>query len=252
MSRSWAVRLWAEGERASKHDGLADGRSSFRCSEYRGSTVAFTSCLNLTRPQFAVGGPTGSTGPKTVGQTAPFQPRLGPQPAVQMQHYQPAVASRNPVAIMRNPARAPPANGNLQYGNAAKGIRPAAAQPAAMGHHDRLASVLTGQQRSGQNVGSQPRQASQPGQHVAHHGRPHAVVPVPAKSPVKNTTVLPAPTSPKATKKGRSAGQRWTRKRKGKGCAKTGSSGGAVMRRCVAAAKMYRGGLTSSKDELLH
>ncbi|GFZ49564.1 5'-3' exoribonuclease 2 [Saitozyma sp. JCM 24511] len=170
-----------------------------RCSEYRGSTVAFTSCLNLTRPQFAVGGPTGSTGPKTVGQTAPFQPRLGPQPAVQMQHYQPAVPSRNPVAIMRNPARAPPANGNLQYGNAAKGIRPAAAQPVAMGHHDRLASVLTGQQRSGQGVGSQSRQPSQPGQHVAHHGRPHAVVPVPAKSPVKNTTALPAPTSPKAT-----------------------------------------------------
>lgn len=115
-----------------------------RCSEYRGSTVSFSSCLNLTRPQFAVGH---ASTPAPLGQAAPFQPRFGPTPIVPMQNYKPAYASHKPVQIMRNPARAPSTNGHMQFGNAAKGIRPPPAMTSSVKHHDKLQSTLLGQQR---------------------------------------------------------------------------------------------------------
>ena len=62
------------------------------CSEYRGSTVPFKSCLNLRRPQFAMGS---NSAPATTGQNAPFKPRFGPQPAVPMQAYRPATAAKH-------------------------------------------------------------------------------------------------------------------------------------------------------------
>jgi hypothetical protein len=54
--------------------------NSRRCSEYRGSTVEFNSCLNLTNPQFVAS--TNPTAPKTSAPDTPFKPRSGPYPAV--------------------------------------------------------------------------------------------------------------------------------------------------------------------------
>ncbi|OWZ62180.1 hypothetical protein AYX15_05666 [Cryptococcus neoformans] len=65
-----------------------------KCSPYRGSTVPFSSCLNLTRPQFTV---SERAGPKPVPQNV-FRPQLGPRPAVPMQHYQPSVPGRQQTA----------------------------------------------------------------------------------------------------------------------------------------------------------
>ncbi len=51
-----------------------------RCSQYRGSTVEFWSCLNLTNPQFVA-----STNPRQPTQPRPrppFKPRFGPHPAI--------------------------------------------------------------------------------------------------------------------------------------------------------------------------
>lgn len=44
---------------------------------YRGSTIEFNSCLNLTRPQFVA-----STKPVVPAQPSQ-QPRIGPLPAIQ-------------------------------------------------------------------------------------------------------------------------------------------------------------------------
>lgn len=65
-----------------------------RCSQYRGSTVEFTSCLNLTRPQFIA-----STNPKqpTAQQpTSPFKPRFGPHPVIQPAQGQQAASGFRP------------------------------------------------------------------------------------------------------------------------------------------------------------
>ena len=54
--------------------------TGFRCSQYRGSTVEFSSCLNLSNPQFLA-----STNPKspTVQKpSAPFNPQFGPHPTI--------------------------------------------------------------------------------------------------------------------------------------------------------------------------
>lgn len=111
-----------------------------RCSNYRGSVVPFSSCLNLTDPQFAVGE---KSQPAVAGSAAPFKPQIGPRPVVAPNNYQPSRPGRNPV-IMQNPGRhAPPANGNLHFGNAAKGMQ-APAAPQQFSHRDRLASTLTG------------------------------------------------------------------------------------------------------------
>ncbi|KAI6039713.1 exonuclease II [Pisolithus marmoratus] len=85
-----------------------------RCSQYRGSTVPFTSCLNLSNPQFVA-----STHPKSAPpprRTVPFRPRSGAYPAIGPQPGQvgasgfrpaPPLSQRHsPVAIMANPNRA--------------------------------------------------------------------------------------------------------------------------------------------------
>lgn len=139
-----------------------------RCSEYRGSTVPFSACLNLTRPQFAVGDMPNSNPPSHAangnGQAQPFRPSFGPRPAIAPKNYQPAIPSNKPIAIMRNPGRpGAAANGHgqgpMQYGNAAKGIRPVNPNPpsAPASHQDRLHGALTGRQGGVQQH-----------QHIAH------------------------------------------------------------------------------------
>ncbi|KAH9944834.1 exonuclease II [Amylocystis lapponica] len=81
-----------------------------RCSQYRGSTVEFTSCLNLTNAQFVA-----STNPREPTQQqpiAPFKPRFGPQTAIQPPPGQQVPGFRQapinqgtPVHIMTNPNR---------------------------------------------------------------------------------------------------------------------------------------------------
>ena len=91
-----------------------------RCSQYRGSTVEFTSCLNLTNPQFIA-----SMNPKAPSQqkpTSPFNPRSGPYPAIQPAAGQQAASGFRPgpqVAIMANPNRGRGAhsNGRNNYWN---------------------------------------------------------------------------------------------------------------------------------------
>ncbi|WVQ81858.1 hypothetical protein IAT38_003985 [Cryptococcus sp. DSM 104549] len=174
---------------------MGGGTLQGRCSKYRGSTVPFSSCLNLTRPQFVVGQ---QSAPKTVGQTPAFKPQLGPRPALPMQHFQPSVPGRNPAPavvagsnglqqprILRNPAhggaRAGPQgvtvgpNGQFQYAGAAKGVK-APAQPqqaaaAAPTHTDKLASLLGG-------IKTVQHQPYQPQAHLHVAKRPgHAVPP---------------------------------------------------------------------------
>ncbi|KAJ7472590.1 exonuclease II [Mycena latifolia] len=85
-----------------------------RCSQYRGSTVEFNTCLNLTNPQFVT-----STNPKAANnKSAPpprqrFAPSAGPAQA-QVPAFRPPAArispdkcyrSQSPVAIMSNPNR---------------------------------------------------------------------------------------------------------------------------------------------------
>ncbi|KAH0832839.1 exonuclease II [Lanmaoa asiatica] len=65
-----------------------------RCSQYRGSTVQFNSCLNLSNPQFiASTHPTSAPPPRL---NVPFKPRAGPYPAIRPAHGQPAVAGFRP------------------------------------------------------------------------------------------------------------------------------------------------------------
>ncbi|XP_006459675.1 hypothetical protein AGABI2DRAFT_184268 [Agaricus bisporus var. bisporus H97] len=88
---------------------------SDRCSPYRGMTVEFNSCLNLSNPQFVT-----STNPKAPPPppiTTPFNPRHGPYPAIQpgpgqrgASGFRPALQSHagpaGHVQIMNNPNRA--------------------------------------------------------------------------------------------------------------------------------------------------
>ncbi|KAG6849592.1 hypothetical protein H0H93_007114 [Arthromyces matolae] len=84
-----------------------------RCSMYRGSTVEFNTCLNLTNPQFIA-----STNPKAPPPppNPSFHPRFGPYPAVRSAPGQPAASGFRPapptdkhstgsVKIMSNPNR---------------------------------------------------------------------------------------------------------------------------------------------------
>ena len=64
------------------------------CSLYRGSTVEFTTCLNLTNPQFVA-----STNPQSPTQqkpSSPFNPRFGPHPSVQPAAGQQAASGFRP------------------------------------------------------------------------------------------------------------------------------------------------------------
>ncbi|KAF5334844.1 hypothetical protein D9758_014281 [Tetrapyrgos nigripes] len=82
-----------------------------RCSQYRGCTVEFNSCLNLSHPQFVT-----STNPKAPpappAHTTPFKPMFGPHPAVNpppgqtpAAGFRPAQSNPAPVHIMTNPNR---------------------------------------------------------------------------------------------------------------------------------------------------
>ncbi|KIJ95022.1 hypothetical protein K443DRAFT_109499 [Laccaria amethystina LaAM-08-1] len=51
-----------------------------RCSQYRGSTVEFNTCLNLSNPQFVTS--TNPKAPPPVRSEAPFKPRYGSRPEV--------------------------------------------------------------------------------------------------------------------------------------------------------------------------
>jgi len=81
-----------------------------RCSPYRGSTVEFTSCLNLSHPQFIA-----SSNPQAAKQqqyNSTFKPRIGPYPAIQppagqqgASGFRSAQTQGRPVHIMSNPHR---------------------------------------------------------------------------------------------------------------------------------------------------
>ncbi|KIK52419.1 hypothetical protein GYMLUDRAFT_180127 [Collybiopsis luxurians FD-317 M1] len=84
-----------------------------KCSQYRGSTVEFCSCLNLSDPQFVTStNPKEQKPPLPVNHAAPFKPRYGPYPQVQpapgqapAAGFRPAPASNKPIHIMTNPNR---------------------------------------------------------------------------------------------------------------------------------------------------
>ncbi|KAF8150162.1 exonuclease II [Crassisporium funariophilum] len=83
-----------------------------RCSQYRGSTVEFNTCLNLTNPQFVTS--TNPKAPPPVRSNVAFKPRFGPHPAINpapgqasAAGFRPAPATNQPapVHIMANPNR---------------------------------------------------------------------------------------------------------------------------------------------------
>lgn len=82
-----------------------------RCSQYRGSTVEFSSCLNLSNPQFVTS--TNPKAPAPVRNNAPFNPKFGPHPIVQPAPGQQAASgfrpapqpNGQPMKIMMNPNR---------------------------------------------------------------------------------------------------------------------------------------------------
>jgi len=85
-----------------------------RCSQYRGSTVEFNTCLNLTNPQFVTS--TNPKAPPTVHNNAPFKPRFGQHPVITPAPGQTAASGfrpappvnssqPSPVHIMVNPNR---------------------------------------------------------------------------------------------------------------------------------------------------
>ncbi|KAG7451466.1 uncharacterized protein BT62DRAFT_883045 [Guyanagaster necrorhizus] len=82
-----------------------------KCSQYRGLTVDFNSCLNLTNPQFVT--PTNPKAPSAI--TTPLKPRFGPRPTIPPAQGQPSASAFrpaqpsqkpfSPVSIMSNPRR---------------------------------------------------------------------------------------------------------------------------------------------------
>jgi len=71
----------------------------FSCSQYRGSTVEFNTCLNLSNPQFV-----SSTNPKApppVRNEVPFKPRFGPHPAINPAPGQQSAAGFRPAPPSR-------------------------------------------------------------------------------------------------------------------------------------------------------
>lgn len=105
-----------------------------RCSQYRGSTVEFSSCLNLTNPQFVTS--TNPQAPPPVRNNAPFNPKFGPRPVVQPAPGQqaasgfrpPQQSNGQPMKIMMNPNRGGRGGGaGWTNGHAGRGGRPAPA-----------------------------------------------------------------------------------------------------------------------------
>ncbi|KIJ10774.1 hypothetical protein PAXINDRAFT_119322 [Paxillus involutus ATCC 200175] len=76
---------------------MSGGTLGDRCSQHRGSSVQFNSCLNLSNPQFIA-----STHPKSTPPprpNAPFRPRAGPHPAIRPPPGQPAAAGFRPMYL---------------------------------------------------------------------------------------------------------------------------------------------------------
>ncbi|KAF9269154.1 hypothetical protein L218DRAFT_851419 [Marasmius fiardii PR-910] len=93
---------------------MSGGTLGNRCSQYRGSTVDFSTCLNLSNPQF-VTSTDAKAPPPPQNTNSVFKPRIGPQPNVLPPQGQqgasgfkpsPVAQSVNhPVSIMTNPNR---------------------------------------------------------------------------------------------------------------------------------------------------
>jgi 5'-3' exoribonuclease 1 len=152
-----------------------------RCSEYRGSIAPFSTCLNLTRPQFALDPAAASQG-QNQGQgvnKGQFNPQFGPRPNVAPRNYQPSIPSNRPVSsIVRNPNSKPhpQASGDLPYGHAARGLRPQQAPaPAPSNHQNKLQTALLGHKAPalGGHVASRPAPLSPKSPIKALHGLPH-------------------------------------------------------------------------------
>jgi hypothetical protein len=85
-----------------------------RCSHYRGCTVEFTSCLNLSNPQYITSSnPNAQKQQEEQSQQPRFKPLIGPYPAIQApvgqqgaSGFRPAPQGHGaPVHIMSNPRR---------------------------------------------------------------------------------------------------------------------------------------------------
>ncbi|KAF6755356.1 exonuclease II [Ephemerocybe angulata] len=94
---------------------ISGGTLGDRCSQYRGSTVEFNTCLNLSHPQLVTS--TNPNAPPPVRSQVPFKPKFGPHPPIQPAPGQEAASgfkpapssnglqSNNQVKIMMNPNR---------------------------------------------------------------------------------------------------------------------------------------------------
>lgn len=69
-----------------------------RCSQYRGSTVEFNTCLNLTNPQFVTS--TNPKAPVVAPANPPFRPRFGPHPVIQPPPGQAAASGFRPAEFV--------------------------------------------------------------------------------------------------------------------------------------------------------
>jgi len=154
-----------------------------RCSSYRGSTVEFASCLNLTQPQFIASTAPGSNPPPRPTQA--FQPRMGPYPAVRPPQGQQAVAGFRsaqpqnlPMQIMTNPHRGGGGRGGGGPGPRSNGHGPAPPNVQHVAAPPASASVTQDQgqvhpapsERGGRGRGGFPPRGGPPHQHA--HG-PH-------------------------------------------------------------------------------
>ncbi|CAA7269491.1 unnamed protein product [Cyclocybe aegerita] len=77
---------------------MSGGTLGDRCSQYRGSTVEFNTCLNLTNPQFVTS--TNPKAPPPVRNNVPFNPRFGPHPII------PPAPAQQPAAGFRSAPKA--------------------------------------------------------------------------------------------------------------------------------------------------
>lgn len=141
-------------------------KADSRCSEYRGSTVPFASCLNLSRQQYAL---SMTAEPPQTSHRAPFKPQLGPQPVVQMRNFVPAQGK----TVYRAPA--PATSTTRHYDQAARNKLPPAPPAHKYGTHtDRLAGLLGGAASREQWRAQPTSSANGLVGHIAHTARPHA------------------------------------------------------------------------------
>ncbi|KAJ3505765.1 hypothetical protein NLJ89_g7245 [Agrocybe chaxingu] len=82
---------------------MSGGTLGDRCSQYRGSTVEFNTCLNLTNPQFVTS--TNPKAPPPVRNNVPFNPRFGPHPIIPPAPAQQPAAGFRPAPKANQPAQ---------------------------------------------------------------------------------------------------------------------------------------------------